>query len=349
MKMSHGERQRPPTIIDLARAAGVGKSTVSRALRGSPLISEGTKRKVQAVARRLGYRPNMVFSVMGSGNRRGGARDPLPVAYLYDQATDLDPQAPGSDFHFLREAAPLYGYTLDPYNLRAAGSARAFGKMLYARGYCGVIIGRILDAASLAYRLDLKRFTVIFSTNTSWAHHHHRVIGDVYLAIQMAWDKAVAAGYRRIGVSACRHQPPLPDDEIRVAAVLQRQLRDADAVAAIPPFMGEPGDVAAFREWFGTWRPDAVIGFHVGQYYQLHEMGLRIPEDIGYAGLIVRPEDSWQRGISGIRFQDREVAETTFSILDQEIRKRIQGIPGHVLSIHIEPEWLAGRTLRRVP
>jgi LacI family transcriptional regulator len=347
--MSHGERKRPPTIIDIARAVGVGKSTVSRALRGSPLISEGTKRKVKAAARRLGYRPNMVFSVMGSGNRRGGARDPLPVAYLYDQADDLDPQAPSGDFHFLREAAALYGYVLDPYNLRAVGSARAFGRMLYARGYCGVIIGRILDDASLAYRLDLARFTVIFSTNTSWAHRHHRVIGDVYLAIQMAWDKAVTAGHRRIGVASCRHRPPLPDDEIRVAAVLQRQHRDVGVVTPIPPFEGEPGDLPGFDSWFRKWRPDAVIGFHTGQCYHLREMDLRIPQDVAFAGLIVRPEDSWQRGISGIRFQDREVAETTISLLDQEIRKRIHGIPQHVLSIHIEPQWLVGQTMSETP
>jgi LacI family transcriptional regulator len=339
-------RRNGKTILDVARAAGVSKSTVSRALRNDPLTAPSTRRKIQALARKMGYRPNMIFSIMGSGNRiadRG--KNPLPVAYLYDSKNPLDLNYQAGDFHFLRESAHLYGYSLDPYNLNDVTSARSFEKQLYHRGYCGVIIGRLADDASLAFRLDLSRFTVIFNTNTSWKHKYHRVIGDVYFAIQMAWDKSLAAGYRRIGVAACRHQPSLPDDEIRVAATLQRQNRDAALVEPIPPFTGEPGDMASFREWVEIWRPDAVLGFHVGQFYMLRDMGWQIPEEIGFAGLIIRVEDPWHHGISGIRFQDCEVAETTISILDQEIRKRIQGIPEHVLSVHIEPEWIEGKTL----
>ncbi len=43
------------TVIDIARAAGVSKSTVSLVLQGSPLVNEGTRAKVNAVMRELGY------------------------------------------------------------------------------------------------------------------------------------------------------------------------------------------------------------------------------------------------------------------------------------------------------
>ncbi|WP_275784464.1 LacI family DNA-binding transcriptional regulator [Pararhizobium gei] len=43
------------TVIDIARAAGVSKSTVSLVLQGSPLVNEGTRAKVNAVIRDLGY------------------------------------------------------------------------------------------------------------------------------------------------------------------------------------------------------------------------------------------------------------------------------------------------------
>ncbi|WP_438752422.1 LacI family DNA-binding transcriptional regulator [Pararhizobium sp. O133] len=43
------------TVIDIARAAGVSKSTVSLVLQASPLVNEATRAKVNAVIRELGY------------------------------------------------------------------------------------------------------------------------------------------------------------------------------------------------------------------------------------------------------------------------------------------------------
>ena len=43
------------TVIDIARAAGVSKSTVSLVLQGSSLVNEATRAKVNAVIRELGY------------------------------------------------------------------------------------------------------------------------------------------------------------------------------------------------------------------------------------------------------------------------------------------------------
>ena len=47
-----------PTIKDIAKAAGVGVVTVSRALNDKPEVSETTRAKVLAVAEKMGYRPN---------------------------------------------------------------------------------------------------------------------------------------------------------------------------------------------------------------------------------------------------------------------------------------------------
>lgn len=47
-----------PTIKDVARAAGVGLATASRALNNGAGVSDETKRRVQATAQQIGYRPN---------------------------------------------------------------------------------------------------------------------------------------------------------------------------------------------------------------------------------------------------------------------------------------------------
>ena len=43
------------TIADIARLAGVSKSTVSRALNDSPLIGDETKARIQRLAQEMGY------------------------------------------------------------------------------------------------------------------------------------------------------------------------------------------------------------------------------------------------------------------------------------------------------
>lgn len=45
-----------PTSFDIAYRAGVSQSTVSRALRNSPLVNEETRLKVQAIAKELNYK-----------------------------------------------------------------------------------------------------------------------------------------------------------------------------------------------------------------------------------------------------------------------------------------------------
>ncbi|MGC9394792.1 MAG: LacI family DNA-binding transcriptional regulator, partial [Anaerolineae bacterium] len=50
------------TIADIARLTGVSKSTVSRALNDSPLISEETKARIRAVAKEHNFQINVAAS-----------------------------------------------------------------------------------------------------------------------------------------------------------------------------------------------------------------------------------------------------------------------------------------------
>ena len=53
---AHGRAPGKATSFDIAYQAGVSQPTVSRALRGSPRVSEETRRRVLAVAQQLNYR-----------------------------------------------------------------------------------------------------------------------------------------------------------------------------------------------------------------------------------------------------------------------------------------------------
>lgn len=58
------------TVVDIAKAAGVSKSTVSLVLQGSPLVNEGTRAKVAATMRDLGYVYNRGAASLRQANGR---------------------------------------------------------------------------------------------------------------------------------------------------------------------------------------------------------------------------------------------------------------------------------------
>jgi DNA-binding LacI/PurR family transcriptional regulator len=57
--------ERPPTILDVARAAGVSKSTVSNVVRGADSVTDQTRLAVTRAIEKLGYRPNAVARQLG--------------------------------------------------------------------------------------------------------------------------------------------------------------------------------------------------------------------------------------------------------------------------------------------
>ena len=64
-----GERV-PVTLLEVAVAAGVSRSTASRALSGATAIAPDTRRLVALTADRLGYRPNRMASALRSNESR---------------------------------------------------------------------------------------------------------------------------------------------------------------------------------------------------------------------------------------------------------------------------------------
>ncbi len=55
------------TLDDVARDAGVSRSTASRALNGAPVVSQETAKRVAASAERLHYRPNVSARALSGG------------------------------------------------------------------------------------------------------------------------------------------------------------------------------------------------------------------------------------------------------------------------------------------
>lgn len=58
------------TIRDIAKAANVSPSTVSRVLSNSPKISQATKEKVYKVMKELNYEPNIIARSLANSSTK---------------------------------------------------------------------------------------------------------------------------------------------------------------------------------------------------------------------------------------------------------------------------------------
>ncbi|WP_166376045.1 LacI family DNA-binding transcriptional regulator [Aeromicrobium phragmitis] len=75
------------TVIDVAREAGVSKSSAARVLSGRGSASPATQRRVTEAAQRLGYRPNALARAMVSGSSHTIAAVIPDVANAFFSAT----------------------------------------------------------------------------------------------------------------------------------------------------------------------------------------------------------------------------------------------------------------------
>jgi len=82
------------TVVDVARAAGVSKSTVSLVLQGSPLVHDNTRTKVSSVIRELGYVYNRGAANLRQHNAKSGiigvAVNDLTNSFFAELAVGID-------------------------------------------------------------------------------------------------------------------------------------------------------------------------------------------------------------------------------------------------------------------
>lgn len=268
------------TIKDVARAAGVSVATVSRAHHNSRLVTEATRRRVRAVADRLGYAPHAAAQSLSTSRTQtiGVLLPDLYGEFYSELIRGIDQTAQRHGFHLLVASSH------DQKQEIAAAVQAMRGRV------DGLIVMSPAPGAHLVIRDLPPTFPVVLlNSAASGTAYDSLAIANARGAREMV-EHLAALGHRRIAIIT----GPAGNHD---AAERLRGYRLALKEAAIAPVPGleRPGDFTdasgyrACRELLhASPRPTAIFAANdamaIGALSALREAGVRVPADMAVAG-----------------------------------------------------------------
>ncbi len=315
-------RRRRVTISDVADRLGLTKSTVSRALNGYDDIAEGTRRRVEKMARRMGYRPLSHAQAIRTGRTRSlglvlqtdvhDAHRP----FLADFLAGLTGEASGEGWALTVASAEgeagmlatlerlIEEHKADGFILPRTRVRDPRVELLRAAGVPFVLYGRTGDPQGCAW-YDILGEEAMRAAVLRLAGHGHRRIGYVGGGAGMNYALLRRAGYLAgLGEAGLAADPALM------------------CHGAVTPEEGR----AATEALLELDRPPTAIVFAVdmaalGAYDAAARFGLGIGRELSVIGYDGIPEGAWARpGLTTYHVDSRRAGARLAHLLIARIR-----------------------------
>ncbi|HEX2853829.1 MAG TPA: LacI family DNA-binding transcriptional regulator [Opitutaceae bacterium] len=333
------------TLQDIADRIGVHRSTVSLALRDHPRISLEVRRKVQAAARRLGYRINPLISALMKSRRSRRPVKNLALAFVTNYPTRFGWKPEHHDrpdyFPGASDRARDFGYRLEHFWLGEPGmTPRRFCDMLSEGEIHGLIVGR-LPPSQTTLDLAWERFSCVALGMTLQKPRLHHVTENHFDTICQAMQQCRLRGYRRVGLvfSEADDSPRVGDRWL--AAYLHQQMRfpPADRIAFCPRI---PADETGFATWLEETRPDAIIATHAKPVLAwLDKLGKNVPGDVGLVNLDHRTDS----GCAHVHYDAAKIGALAVEMLVGLMHRNETGVPDDQHEILMTGVWRDDQTL----
>ena len=332
-----------PTVRTIALRAGVSSATVSLALRGHPLISAATRKRVLSVAQELGYRPdpNVAKLMHHLRTRRPPGFQSMLVALT--TVREADEQSYIREIiRSARERAESFGYSLSVVRIEDSEAPRRdLERMLRARGVEGILLLPMQTPRSFRHLLDWSKFSIVAATHGVLAPEFHRVVPHQFSNTLALCEELTRRQYQRLGlVLNSRHDLAVGHGS-SAAVVWQNMLGGAESVMPLVFNGAEPTEL---KRWFARQRPDAIIASGPPDAVAIaRALGLRIPGPVGFA-----TTNRSGTKFAGIEERPAEIGATAVRLLTSLIQHGEKGIPEVPTVTMVKGEWIDGRSVRRV-
>ena len=271
----------PVSIKDIARAAGVSHSTVSRALSDSPLVREETKKRIQQLAQEMGYSPNIAArSLVTKRTWMLG----LVVTTIADPF--VSEVVRGIEETALDQG---YGVILCQSNAEAAREIAAVRALREQRVDAVIVSASRVGDLYLRVLEEIQAPIVLVNNEQSSSRVHH-VLSDDVQGGRTATEYLLSLGHRRIGYISGPPEHKSSENRLRgYQEALKAAGVNPDAAWVGPGngrlHGGEKGLQALLAL---SAPPTAVFCYNdvtaIGALRSARRRGLHVPEDLSLIG-----------------------------------------------------------------
>jgi len=339
------------TMGTIAQRAGVSKNTVSLALRHDPQIPPETRRRIERIAKTLGYTKNPVVAQLMTELRKAH-----PAGYHRTLAllnANQDPNAfkdhPTVPAYVegCRRRAAFHGYKLDDFWLHDPKlNGERLARVLRARGIRGVLVVGLMKENRLPERfasLWKQQACVVTGVRT-----HHPTLPfccvDHHALVLEAVEQALALGYRRPALVVDKHIDQLVDGRFSSGMwVGQLGLPSNQRLPSFYAVEASRNDQTAFTSWFREFKPDVLFTLYNFVRQWVETLGLQVPRDIGIIQLERRRgSEDW----AGMEQHNDLTGEAAVDMLVGMLHNNEIGPPAYPRASLISGTWAPGKTVK---
>ncbi|MCP3971968.1 MAG: LacI family DNA-binding transcriptional regulator [Rhodobacteraceae bacterium] len=326
------------TSYDVAQAAGVSQSAVSRAYSPTASIADKKRKHILKIANQMGYRPNAIARSMSSARSDGRQRSGI-VGVIVTRIQDPFFANTIALFSSLLQAK---GWHMLLFTIDSPEDVDDALHSLMQFKIDGVVILSAILSEHMARTCQANGTPVMLYNRNASAAGISSVQIDNYAGGQTAAEVLLNAGHSRIAFVGGIETDKTTQER-------ERGFADRLAEAGCPVVQREFGDYtfdsgreAAGRLFSGRDRPDAVFcASDVMALGVLHaamqDMGLRVPEDFSLVGFDDIPSAAWPgHQLTSIRQPIRRMIREAVDILiarmeNPELAPALVTYPGVVI------------------
>ncbi len=324
------------TIHDIAKALNISASTVSRALKNNPLISEATREKIKKTAEEMGYRPNVLAANFRTKKTNTiGVVVPLINRHFFSSVISGI-----EDVAYRQGFAVVISQSNDNFE-----KENKIAQTLFANRVDGLIISIAMETTSFEH-LKLfaeRRIPLVFFDRVVDEIKAHKIVVDDFGGGYLATDHLVKQGRRRIAMIGGPlnlkiyqnrqngYLAALTDAGIEtdLSMVIHNSLTREDGTRAIEKLLSNPEPPDAIFCANDTTALSAII--------YLRKMGIKVPDQIAIVGFSNEPfSEVVTPSISTIQQPGFEMGQKAAELIVKQINQKERKIPFKTLKMRTE-------------